>query len=88
MTILRCIADQASRPTGEVLRRFDREPKRIATKKLYLLQSFPGVGPALAHRLLLHFGSVEKVVTASATALKQVPGVGSKKATRIRETVG
>jgi len=29
-----------------------------------MLQGLPGVGPALANRLLVHFGSVERVITA------------------------
>jgi len=56
-------------------------------RKLYMLQGMPGVGPALAHRLLLHFGPVERVVTAEETTLMQIPGIGSKKAARIRELV-
>jgi ERCC4-type nuclease len=52
-----------------------------------VLQGLSGVGPALAHRLLLEFGSVERVITASEEALMRVRGVGSKKAARIRELV-
>jgi Fanconi anemia group M protein len=52
-----------------------------------MLQGLPGVGPALAHRLLLEFGSVERVVTADAEQLMRVRGVGRQKAERIRELV-
>jgi DNA excision repair protein ERCC-4 len=85
--ILRFLADQASRQQ-QVLRRFDRRPKRLASRRLFLLQGLPGVGPALAHRLLGHFGSVERVFTADAAALAEVRGIGPKKAARIRELVG
>jgi DNA excision repair protein ERCC-4 len=44
-------------------------------------------GPALAHRLLLHFGSVQRIITADETALRQIPGIGLAKAARIRELV-
>ena len=52
-----------------------------------MLQGLPGVGPALANRLLLQLGSVEGVVTADEATLMQVRGLGIKKASRIRELV-
>jgi Fanconi anemia group M protein len=87
LRILRFLADQASRPQHPVLRRFDRKPKRLASRRLFLLQGLPGVGPALAHRLLGHFGSIERVVNADVSALAKVRGIGAKKAARIRDLV-
>jgi len=88
LLILQFLADQVSRPQQPVLRRFDRKPKRLASRRLFLLQGLPGIGPALAHRLLGHFGSIERVLSADASALAEVRGVGAKKAARIRELVG
>lgn len=85
--ILQFLADQAGRQPHRVLRRFDRKPKRLASRRLFLLQGLPGVGPALAHRLLCHFGSVERVLTVDAATLAKVRGIGVKKAARIRELV-
>lgn len=85
--ILQFLADQAGRQQHRVLRRFDRKPKRLASRRLFLLQGLPGVGPALAHRLLCHFGSVERVLTVDAATLAEVRGIGVKKAARIRELV-
>lgn len=85
--MLRLLADQVRGPQERILRRFDRKPKRLASRRLFLLQGLPGVGPALAQRLLGHFGTIENVVTADASALIQVRGVGPKKASRIRELV-
>jgi DNA excision repair protein ERCC-4 len=87
LQILRSLANQAGRSTPNVLRRYDRKPKRLASRRLYMLQGLPGVGPALAQRLLLHLGSVERVVTADEATLMQVRGLGIKKASRIRELV-
>jgi len=64
-----------------------RKPKRLASRKLYMLQGLPGVGPALANRLLLQFGSVERVITADQNVLMEVRGIGAKKAQRIRHLV-
>jgi len=85
--MLRFLADQVCGRQEPILRRFDRKPKRLASRRLFLLQGLPGVGPALAHRLLSHFGSIERVLTADASALTEVRGVGAKKAARIRELV-
>ena len=87
LRILRFLADQVSRPQQPVLRRFDRKPKRLASRRLFLLQGLPGVGPALAHRLLGHFGSIERILNADVPALAEVRGIGAKKAARIRELV-
>jgi ERCC4-type nuclease len=88
LLILRFLADQVGRPQQAILRRFDRKPKRLASRRLFLLQGLPGIGPALAHRLLCQFGSIERVLSADASALAEVRGVGAKKAARIREVVG
>ena len=86
--VLRFLAEQG-RETGEMaLARYDRKPKRLATRRLFVLQGLPGVGPALAHRLLAQLGSVERVMTAGEAELAVVRGIGSKKAARIREILG
>jgi Fanconi anemia group M protein len=86
LRVLRDLAHQANL-AGGFLKRYDRKPKRVAAWKLYMLQGLPGVGPELAHRLLQHFGSIERVITAPEDALMQVRGVGPKKAALIRQLV-
>jgi len=56
--------------------------------KEYVVSSIPGVGRAAAGRLLRHFGSVEKVMTAPREELMKVERVGAKIAGRIRELAG
>ena len=87
LRILRFLAQQLARTDSGVLQRYDRKPKRLTSRKLYMLQGLPGVGPALANRLLLHFGSVEHVITADRSLLVQVRGIGPRKAQRIRNVV-
>ena len=77
--MLRFLAEQVRGSRESVLRRFDRKPKRLASRRLFLLQGLPGVGPALARRLLDRFGSIEGVLTADAFALTGVSGIGAKK---------
>lgn len=54
---------------------------------LFVLQGLPGVGPALASRLLDFFGSIERVVSADVSALAEVRGIGPGKAALIWELV-
>jgi ERCC4-type nuclease len=82
--ILRCLAHQLRKTEPGVVQRYDRKPKRLTSRKIYMLQGLPGVGPALANRLLLQFGTVEHVITADESTLVQVRGIGAKKAQRIR----
>ncbi len=71
----------------EILKRAGRRPRRLLTRKLFLLQGLPGIGPKMAKRMLEHFGSVEKVIAASEHELSCVAGIGRKKASVIREIV-
>jgi hypothetical protein len=50
-----------------------RSRNALASRRLFLLQGLPGVGPALAHRLLGHFGSIERIVTADTRWLDGSP---------------
>ena len=87
LRVLRFVAHQLGNLDPGILQRYDRKPKRLASRKLHVLQGLPGIGPALASGLLLQFGSIERVVAADEDALMQVRGVGRKKAARIRELV-
>lgn len=77
-------------------RKDGREPKAhghktartLKEQQEYLISAIPNVGPAVAKNLLKHFGSIEKVMTASTEDLQQVELVGPKIAERIRELVG
>jgi DNA excision repair protein ERCC-4 len=80
LLILRFLARQRAKTDANCLQRYDRKPKRLASRKLHMLQGLPGVGPALANRLLLQFGSVERVITADQNGLMEVRGIGAKKA--------
>ncbi|GFO97290.1 Hef nuclease [groundwater metagenome] len=53
----------------------------------YVISSLPEIGHAVARNLLLHFGSVERVMSASREELMEVGLVGPKTADRIKEVV-
>lgn len=81
------LSTQRVKRANELSLRPGRRPKRVRKRQLYLLQGLPHVGPWLASHLLSHFGSVEKVMTASEEDLRQIPRLGKVKAKKIREIV-
>jgi ERCC4-type nuclease len=61
-----------------------RKSLTIPDSQRAVVESLPMVGPALAKRLLMHFGSPEGVISAGEERLCEVEGVGKKRATAIR----
>ena len=51
----------------------------------YIVEGLPAIGPKAAHNLLKHFRTVSGVFSASEEELCEVPGIGKKTASRIRE---
>ncbi|RJQ20757.1 DEAD/DEAH box helicase [Candidatus Woesearchaeota archaeon] len=66
----------------------DRKPVSMKEQQEYVVSSLPQVGLNLARELLRHFGSVQGVFAASEDELREVEGVGEKKARAIREVLG
>ena len=62
-------------------------PKRLKSKQLYLLQGLPQVGPMLAKRLIEHFRSVSRIMSASIQELTEVEGIGRVSAEKIRRVL-
>lgn len=48
-----------------------------------VLGNLPGIGPILAERMLTHFGTLNKIFSASAAELSKVEGIGRTKANSI-----
>ena len=65
------------------IRRSGIKPKNRQRQQHYFIQSLPGIGPALAHRLLAHFSTIEKIVFADIKSLEKVEGIGKTKATNL-----
>ena len=52
-------------------------------RKIFILEGLPDVGPKLAEKLLLRFGTLRNVFNASLHQLQDVEGIGEKKAEEI-----
>ncbi len=71
----------------EVALRGEKKAMNFEEQQRFIVESLPGIGPSMAKSLLKHFKSVEKVFTASKQELKEVEGIGDKRAKEIREVV-
>ncbi|MBQ7929345.1 MAG: DEAD/DEAH box helicase [Methanobrevibacter sp.] len=67
--------------------RTDKKPVSLWEQQLFIIESLPNIGPVNAKNLLQHFGTVEKVITASESELQEVEGIGEKTAKNIRKVV-
>ena len=74
---------QKSRIEKAQLRRHGYRPKSFKKRQSFVLQGLPNIGRILAKALLLHFGSVRAVMTASEEQLIEVQGIGKQKAKQI-----
>ena len=73
-----------------------KHPMRLfAKRKTYtlsqaqraILETFPMLGPKRARQLLEHFGNIQNIINASEQELKEIPGMGEKRAKAIRNVV-
>ncbi|AEC51430.1 Hef nuclease [Pyrococcus sp. NA2] len=71
----------------EVRIRGDKKALTLSERQRMIVESLPHVSATLAKRLLKHFGSVEKVFTASVPELMKVEGIGEKIAREIRRVI-
>ena len=66
---------------------FYRKEKKILNKKeqlQFIIESFPGVGPKKAKKLLEKFGSIQNIILAPTEDLKEILGIQAEK---IREII-
>jgi Fanconi anemia group M protein len=85
--VLRLLAQRHSQAPSLLLARHDYKPKRLTSRRAHVLQGLPGVGPAIAQRILAIFGTVEAAMIADAEELAAVPGIGARKAEAIRNVL-
>jgi len=72
----------------EVSIRGERKALTLPEQQRFVVEGLPGVSAVLAKRLLEHFGTVERVMSASERELREVRGIGKEKAREIRKVLG
>jgi ERCC4-type nuclease len=63
-------------------------PRALRSRRLYVLQGFPGVGPRRAAALLDRFGSIVAILQADDKALRAVKSIGPAIIAAIRKVLG
>ncbi|WP_297503127.1 DEAD/DEAH box helicase [Thermococcus sp.] len=71
----------------EVRLRSEKKALTLSERQRLIVEGLPNVSATLAKRLLRHFGNVERVFTATEEELKEVEGIGEKKAREIRRVI-
>ncbi len=67
--------------------RGERKPELLHERQRFIVESLPSVSAVLADRLLARFGSVRGVMSAGEKQLREVDGIGEKKAAEIVKAV-
>ena len=75
------------RPEKELRVRFGKKGATLEEQQRFIVESLPGVGPKNAKSLLEHFKSVQEVFEADSDDLRDVEGIGEKKAREIRRVL-
>ena len=71
----------------EVRLRSEKKALTLAERQRLIVEGLPSVSATLAKRLLKHFGNVERVFTATEEELREIEGIGPKKAREIRKVI-
>lgn len=79
--------EQAGDSKKEINLHGNKTASTLPEQQEYLVSAISEIGPVVARNLLLHFGSVERIMKASREELMEVELVGPKTADRIREVV-
>ncbi len=64
-----------------------KKAQSVEDAQQLIVESLPGIGPKLAKRMLLHFGSLRAIFNASVRELMKVNGLGKEKAKKVFEVI-
>jgi len=85
--IVKTISDRLSKSRKPLTLHASRKSLTLSEKQLYVMESFPGVGPTLARSLLRYFKTIKSFVAVQEKTLQKVEKIGPKKARVIKEVL-
>lgn len=74
-----------AKPLARMPSELPPKAKSVPQQQLYLVSSIPGVGRKLAEKLLSKYGTPRRVMSLTAGELALTPGIGWKRAGKIKE---
>jgi Fanconi anemia group M protein len=80
---LHTLASQEGKAPTRILAPGIRKATEPDAQLLQLVATLPGIGMGFARRLLEHFGRLEALTGADEAALREVPGIGPKRASTL-----
>ncbi len=86
-TIFWIVKKEQEEHRHDIVFKVGKKPVEDNKYKEMIVAGLPGIGPVISKRLLEHFGSVEKIFSASEDELQKVHGVGKIIAKNIRTLI-
>jgi DNA excision repair protein ERCC-4 len=84
MAIAELLSHARAKPLARMPSELPPKAKSIPQQQLYLVSSIPGVGRKLAEKLLSKYGTPRRVMSLTAGELALTPGIGWKRAEKIK----
>ena len=84
MAISELLAHARAKPLARMPSELPPKSKSVPQQQLYLVSSMPGIGRKLAEKLLSKYGTPRRVMSLTAGELAMIPGIGWKKAEKIK----
>ncbi len=84
LAIAELLSHARAKPLARMPSELPPKTKSVPQQQLYLVSSIPGIGRKLAEKLLSKYGTPRRVMSLTAGELAMTPGIGWKKAEKIR----
>ncbi len=85
MAIAELLGHARAKPLAKMPSEIPPKAKGVTQQQLYLVSAMPGIGRKLAEKLLSKYGTPRRVMSLTAGELAMTPGIGWKKAEKIKE---
>ncbi len=85
IAIAELVKHARARPVSQMPREVPPRSKSAPQQQVYLVSSLPGIGGKLAEKLLRKYGTPRKVMNLTSGELSMTPGIGWKRAERIKQ---
>lgn len=86
-SFLNVLANRVTKPNRQISLKAKKKAHSKAEQQQFIIEGFPGIGPATAKELLKRFKTIKAIINAPAEELGKINRLGKKKADLIREII-